>query len=210
MAGSAKRPFANERMQGPGRLRDTVARLGGIRASTRFTLHRLAYALGAYRRYHNVDWRAVRRLVFVCSGNVCRSPYAAEVARAHGVDAASFGTRSAGARPANEVALVIARERGIDLSAHVSMRQQDYLVSDGDLLIAMEPGQARAISHLVRLGRVQVTLAGLWCNAAKPLLPDPYGAGRPCFEFVFQEIDASLSHILSRLVVARANLAQVE
>jgi protein-tyrosine phosphatase len=189
-------------------LRDTVHKLGGFRASTRFALHRMMYAFGAYRHYHNVDWRSVRRLVFVCSGNICRSPYAAEAARACGIDVASFGTQSGGARPANETARVIAEERGIDLSAHASTRQQDYQVAEGDLLVAMEPRHARAISHLVRPGRAQVTLAGLWCNPEKPFLPDPYGAGRLCFEFVFQQIDESLTRMLSHLSAARKDFTQ--
>jgi protein-tyrosine phosphatase len=177
-----------------------------MRASTTFTLHLLAYALGAYRRYHNVDWRAVRRLVFVCSGNICRSPYAAEAARRHGIAVASFGTHSDGARPANDLARVVASERGVDLSAHVSMRQQDYKVAAGDLLVAMEPRHARAISHLALPDRAQVTLAGLWCNPEKPFLPDPYGAGRSCFEFVFQQIDESLARMLSHLSAASESL----
>lgn len=74
---------------------------------------------------------------------------------------------------------------------------------EGDLLIAMEPRHARVVRRLTLPARAQITLAGLWCDSPKPLLPDPYGAGRPCFDFVFQQIDESLDEMVSHLSTAR-------
>lgn len=165
--------------------------------------------IGGYRRYRDLDWGAVRRLVFVCSGNICRSPYAAERARAHGFAVASFGIDAAGGKPANDMASVAARARGVDLSTHVSSRMRDFVPCDGDLLIAMEPRHLRAIRHMARPGSVQVTLAGLWCVSGAPFLPDPYATNTRCFDFVFRLIDESLAQMQALRAAAAKNRSSV-
>jgi protein-tyrosine phosphatase len=184
-------------------LRQLVEKLGGRAAALRFAFHRLVSGIGGYRRYRDLDWGAVRRLVFVCSGNICRSPYAAERARARGFAVASFGIDAAGGKPANDMASVVARARGVDLSAHVSSRMQDFVPLDGDLLIAMEPRHLRAIRHMARPGNVQVTLAGLWSDLRAPFLPDPYATNSRCFDFVFRLIDESLAQMQAQQAAAK-------
>jgi hypothetical protein len=44
----------------------------------------LDHRLGRLKVSSAVDWSKVRRLVFICQGNVCRSPFAEAVAREHG------------------------------------------------------------------------------------------------------------------------------
>lgn len=167
------------------------------------------HGIGGYRRYRELDWGAVSRLVFVCSGNICRSPYAAEQARAQGFAVASFGIDAAGDKPANDMASAVARARGVDLSTHVSSRMQDFVPREGDLLIAMEPRHLRAIMHMARPGSVQVTLAGLWCASGAPFLPDPYGTNTRCFDFVFRLIDESLAQMHVERAAAAKNRSSV-
>ena len=47
--------------------------------------------LGFYRPFARVDWGRVERVVFVCQGNICRSPYAEARGREVGLPASSFG-----------------------------------------------------------------------------------------------------------------------
>ena len=53
------------------------ARYGGVLPYLKLLGSKIAYLLGAYAREREVDWQRVERLVYVCKGNINRSPYAA-------------------------------------------------------------------------------------------------------------------------------------
>lgn len=82
------------------------------------------------------------QILVVCTGNTCRSPMAEALLRAalqaRGVDARvqSAGTRvwPGGASPGAQVAM---RERGLDLSTHVSRALDDAMIRAADLVLAM-------------------------------------------------------------------------
>jgi protein-tyrosine phosphatase len=146
-----------------------------------------------------VDWSRVQRLVFVCSGNICRSPYGEKLARMRGIRAVSFGIHANGVAPADPVALRVASQLKVNLCDHVSTRAADYEPRPGDLLLAMEPGQLTAIRAQVRSAEVQTTLLGLWGRWTLPYLPDPYGQSDECFRLVFSFVEAGLNGIVRRL-----------
>jgi low molecular weight protein-tyrosine phosphatase len=89
-------------------------------------------------------------LLFVCTGNLCRSPMAAALARgalagrAETVDVTSAGLLRPGGRATDEAVLVM-RRRGLDLSNHRSRRLNDALVPTPDLIAAMARSHARAV-----------------------------------------------------------------
>jgi low molecular weight phosphotyrosine protein phosphatase len=58
---------------------------------SRHQLYLAAYRLnlGGLRHFEHVEWNRVTRLVFVCRGNICRSPYAEVRARRLGLNAIS-------------------------------------------------------------------------------------------------------------------------
>lgn len=185
-------------------MRKLIRSAGGRRPALGFVGHALAARLGAYSALRKIQWQRVRRLVFVCSGNICRSPYAAERARQHGLVVASFGVDASGNAPADRMAQSVARDRGIDLAAHVSTGLPDFRPEEGDLLLGLEP------RHLVPLSRGSTdcvahsrTLLGLWCDRPLPYLPDPYGRSPECFDFVFGLIDEALENIASQMGQAR-------
>lgn len=88
---------------------------------------------------------APQRLLFVCSGNICRSPAAMELARLwlerHGqaqVRSESCGTlRLTGEPPAPFTRLLLA-ERGGDLEAYRSRALSYFLLREADLIVCME------------------------------------------------------------------------
>jgi protein-tyrosine phosphatase len=178
---------------------DTIRNLGGMRSTARVFGHTVLGACGLYRQYQRVDWDQVQRLVFVCSGNICRSPYAAERARSQGIAAISFGVDARGGAGANAAAIRLAQEAGLDLGRHVSMRATDYQSAPGDLLLAMEPLQLAALQTTIGRNGVQASLLGLWCRRPLPFLPDPYGNSDGCFRHVFSLIDTALASVRVRL-----------
>ncbi len=181
--------------EGPSFVRD---RFGSGRGLARLLLSQGARAAGRYRAFERIDWTKVERLVFVCSGNICRSPYAERRAVLAGVPAISLALRGDGGRTAEPAARAAARRAGVDLEAHRAQVVAAAALRPSDLLVAMEPWQARALraSHPGH----QVTLLGLWSRPRRPHLHDPYTLSDAYFRNCFQVIDGGVAGLLARLV----------
>jgi protein-tyrosine phosphatase len=173
--------------------------LGGNRSAAQYFLYRASAMLGGFGRYTTIRPDRVERLVFVCSGNICRSPYADRKVRALGKAAVSCGTSAIDGAPANACAIRIAQERGVDLSMHVSMTMMSLQFRPGDLVIALEPQHLRAVAPLAGQAGAQTTLLGLWCTSRAPYIPDPYARADACFREVFRLIDEALANLLKHL-----------
>jgi len=140
------------------------------------------------------DARAIRRLVFVCHGNICRSAFADVLARKHGLNSTSFGLSTANGKPAHPPVAAAAAAIGHDLAAHRSLRVQDYTPAEGDLLLAMETRQLRKLAADPLLAAMPRTLLGLYTRPKTPHLHDPYQLGdaytRVCLERIATAIPA--------------------
>ena len=96
----------------------------------------------------------LRRLLFVCSGNICRSPAAEALARDElrrqnrdDVIAESCGTLGIVGEPAAPYTLRALRERGIDLETFRSRAMSYFLLREADLVIGMETYHRDAARH---------------------------------------------------------------
>lgn len=172
---------------------------GGRRGFLEHVRARTLYALGAYRSVREIEWATVRRLAFVCKGNICRSPYACARARSLGVQAASFGLDAADSVPADPAALRNALLRGIDLSVHRSARIQSGRLADGDLVIVFEPQQITEVRRQIGDG-TPAQLLGIWSSPVRPHIQDPYGMRDRYFQHCFSVIDANIAALAELMV----------
>jgi protein-tyrosine phosphatase len=140
------------------------------------------YRLGRFAPYVRIDWTLVENLVFVCHGNICRSPLSEAVARQRfGLQSESYGLDCRDGAPADPRAIDFAQRNGIDLSAHTSRHIHAYQPAASDLVIVMEP------KHLLQLpqpvaAQAQVTLLGLWKPRPKAYIHDPYSSDTRHFD----------------------------
>lgn len=162
-------------------------------------LYGLLLLSGRMHQYVQLDWERIERLVFVCKGNICRSPYAEYRAKAMRLNAVSFGLYAENHTMAKDEAIRQAIKRGIDLMPHMPKTPEMVPLSPSDLIICMEPWQARDMLERVAGSGAQITLLGLWARRKIPVIPDPYGRGLYCFTSCFNEIDACLTYLADRL-----------
>ncbi len=185
-------------------------RFGGKRAFLSAVWYSGIGLAGGFSQYRRLDWLRVSRLVFVCKGNICRSAFAAEKARVLGWHAVSAGLSADPGKVADNCAQRAASRRQVNLTKHRSQSIRGLGPQAGDLLIAFEPPQARALSAQTSGMRgVQVTLLGLWHEQPWwPYLHDPYGQSDAYFDRCFDRIEQSLEGLLSRWNSALSLLAE--
>ncbi len=154
----------------------------------------IKYRLGLFNKYKQVEWGRVSRMVFVCKGNICRSPYSEMRAKALGIDAVSIGLHTREGSAANADARRNAADRGVSLDEHKARIYQSIRLSENDLVVCMEPWHVDVFEKMDNSG-CQVTLLGLWGNKEKIMLGDPYGKADMFFDDCFQAIDNALYNV---------------
>ena len=179
-------------------VRYVADRYGGKRGLIRHIWHLARLYTGVFSQQALIEPRRVERLMFVCRGNICRSPYAEAVVNRRGaITAASFGLDARTGSPAFDKAIRNARTRGIDLGRHRATSVDDVEIRAGDLLVAMEPHHAVTLAQ--RFPGSQVTLLGLWAPRRRPFIQDPYSCSDGYYQECFGFIDTALSGLMGQL-----------
>lgn len=167
---------------------------GSKRGLARFIKFNTKRFFGSYRAADHKNVSHIKRLIFICSGNICRSPFGEAVSMKVGFPAISFGLHCRGGDPAFEKTLDYAQRHGYNLERHRSARMADYQPQPGDLLIVMEP------AHLDELNRLypdqDKILIGRYADNPTVYLHDPFNTNQIFFDKCMQQIEeATLSLI---------------
>ena len=152
-------------------------------------------------------------IVFVCTGNTCRSPIALALCKRqlatlldcdddeleeHGVVVASAGiAASEGGHPSRE-AIEILRERGIDLSKHRSQPLQAQMVRHADVILTMTQGHLDLV--LAEWPEVADRASRLRENEGD--VADPIGSPVEVYRQCAAQIDEALKKQIQRLDLA--------
>lgn len=154
------------------------------------------------------------RILFVCMGNICRSPTAEAVVRemarreAEGLalELDSAGTHGYHAGdPPDERSIQAARRRGIDMSG-LRARQVEALDFERfDLVLAMDEAVYGRLAGLAPQGRAE--RLRLFLEFAPELglrdVPDPYYGGPAGFEEVLDLVEAGARGLIAALASRR-------
>jgi protein-tyrosine phosphatase len=153
---------------------------------------------------------AVRGILILCHGNICRSPYAGAVLKRrlaqHGLEAVQVD--SAGFmgpdRPPPEIALEVARHRGYDLQAHRSRLVTAEALAAAEFVLVMDQTQRRRLKQ--RLGAKPALVLLLGDFDPEPIttraIRDPVDGPLELFEEVYNRLERCLGTMLGALTVA--------
>jgi protein-tyrosine phosphatase len=147
----------------------------------------------------------VKRLVFVCHGNICRSAFADVVAKKLGIKTASFGLSTSTGKTAHPPAIEIGAQMGHDLSDHRTTRVEDFVGEPGDFLLGMETRHLRKLSQNAALSTYPRSLLGLWSEPRMPHLHDPYTLSPEYFSICLERIETAVSRLASAFPQARVD-----
>ncbi len=140
--------------------------------------------------------RGIQSVLFVCIGNLCRSPMAAGLfmhhikGLLHPPSVASAGLRAVVGAPAEPLALALLAERGIDWSPHHAQQLTPALVAAHDLVLVMDDEQRRSVERLHPPSMGRVRRLGYFGDFD---IPDPYRQPRAAFESSLALIERGLA-----------------
>lgn len=140
-----------------------------------------------------------KTILFVCTGNLCRSPMAAALFQhrySNGEIATSAGLRGVDGQPAHPLAQGLMLEQGIDLSLHRARTVSPDMLMSADILLPMEKSHVQWIIERMPFMQNRVHLLGRWRNLE---ITDPVYGGREEFARVIDEIDQCLEDWVLRL-----------
>ena len=154
------------------------------------------------------------RLLFVCMGNICRSPLAEGIARHHlaqsrtfthwQVDSAATHDYHVG-HPPDSRSVAVARRQGIDISAQRARRLLEADFARFDWIIGMDHANLAAIEALRPPGDA-LAQTGLLLDLGgmtRPVeVPDPYYQGPEAFDAVFRLVESAMPGLIKRVSYA--------
>lgn len=152
------------------------------------------------------------RVVFVCTGNICRSPMAEVVLRAASAEAglaahvlsssAGTGDWHVGER-ADERTLAALRRRGYDGGRHRARQFTAAAFEQNDLVVALDRGHERALRSWARSpeqsDKIALLLSFVQPAPAVIDVPDPYYGGEALFDDVLGMIENATRSLFAQL-----------
>lgn len=155
--------------------------------------------------------REVRSILFVCQGNICRSPFAAlrtaellAAARLSHVRCLSAGIRATqAARPPRE-ACDAAEAFGLSLRAHEPLQLTKELVGGVDMLVVVEASQMAALRQQYPEAANRIFLLPLFDALERPgyrrfNIADPFGQAPDVFDDCYRRVDRAVRGLVSAL-----------
>lgn len=144
-------------------------------------------------------------VLFVCSGNTCRSPLAEGMTRAlvrlRGLDVtvASAGTSTWEGSPASDGSILVGLERTFDLSLHRARPLTRELVAAATLVLGMAPQHVDRATELGGEGKAHLLTDYARGKPTGRSIGDPFGGSVDAYRRMADELEIELALLVNRL-----------
>ena len=151
----------------------------------------------------------IKSILFVCTGNTCRSPMAEGLMKhkllamgKEDIIVGSAGVMTMTGRPASENAVAVMQEYQIDISLHQTLMVKPENIDDFDLIIAMEKFHWDILVGILPKKQSHIKLMKQFdtINGGGMDIQDPFGKTMDAYRACAAEISRCLDTIIKKYI----------
>jgi protein-tyrosine-phosphatase len=147
-----------------------------------------------------------RQILFVCTGNLCRSPMAEYIFRHRMGDDGRWEAQSAGVfaitgSRASSQAVDVLHEWKVDLRPHRSQPLTEDLVRQSELVVVMTTGHQREVlAQFPQAAEKVHLLTSFGTDSDSPDIADPIGLSVHVYRTIRDQIDSAMADLILHLM----------